>query len=347
MCEHSLIPHPEWQDFISIFWKNGKSLLVLGGVDSGKTSFLLWVLQKLLEKKFKVALLDSDIGQSTIGTPAVVGVECFLDFPKSLPVILPAYWEFVGVVSPREDTTSFLEAIASSYLWVKKVSPDKLLIDTTGFIKGEEALAIKKSKIKLLSPTYVVILGKVEEELYLLKHYIENLCISKVFILPPSPALKLKSHQQRIAYRNTVLESYFKDFLTCSLSWEEVKIPGIPLGEGRELPIYVKERISSVLNQPVYYAERIKQFLYLALPFYPDINDMQILKEHFKVEKVFRLWFKDLLGVLVGEGGKQLSITLVKELDFNLHRIIFKKPPTIALSQIKSIKIGRYSLTDI
>jgi polynucleotide 5'-hydroxyl-kinase GRC3/NOL9 len=44
-------------------------IMVLGTVDSGKTSFCTYLVNKLLSQKKKVAVLDGDLGQSDIETP--------------------------------------------------------------------------------------------------------------------------------------------------------------------------------------------------------------------------------------------------------------------------------------
>ncbi|MGC9346339.1 MAG: Clp1/GlmU family protein, partial [Candidatus Bathyarchaeales archaeon] len=46
--------------------------MVLGTVDSGKTSFCTYLTNKLLNGKQKVAILDGDLGQSDVGPPCTV-----------------------------------------------------------------------------------------------------------------------------------------------------------------------------------------------------------------------------------------------------------------------------------
>ena len=54
------------------FQKKPTVIMVVGGVDSGKTSFCTYLTNKMVNDKCKVAVIDEDLGQSDIGPPSTV-----------------------------------------------------------------------------------------------------------------------------------------------------------------------------------------------------------------------------------------------------------------------------------
>ena len=48
--------------------------MILGDVDVGKSSLILYLANRLVRKGLKIGIVDSDIGQSDIGPPGVIGL---------------------------------------------------------------------------------------------------------------------------------------------------------------------------------------------------------------------------------------------------------------------------------
>ena len=65
---------------------------VLGGTDSGKTTFCQYLLGRL-KSQFLTAYIDCDPGQSVIGPPTTVGLNVY---PKNTDNKQFAYLRFVG-----------------------------------------------------------------------------------------------------------------------------------------------------------------------------------------------------------------------------------------------------------
>lgn len=55
-------------------------IMILGGVDTGKTTLATFLANELLSSGFRVAIIDSDIGQKGILPPATIS----LGFPEGL-----------------------------------------------------------------------------------------------------------------------------------------------------------------------------------------------------------------------------------------------------------------------
>ena len=65
---------PEWQNLISEIIASPGVVMVVGGVDVGKTNFCLQLAWAGHDAGIPTAVVDSDIGQSEIGAPGTIGM---------------------------------------------------------------------------------------------------------------------------------------------------------------------------------------------------------------------------------------------------------------------------------
>ena len=106
-------------------------IMIIGGVDSGKTTLATFLVNELLNLEVKVAIVDSDVGQKSILPPATIS----LAFPEtnfSNLYEIKAYKSyFVGSTTPMQ---FFGEMIVGTKLMCDyaKGKADVIIIDTTG-----------------------------------------------------------------------------------------------------------------------------------------------------------------------------------------------------------------------
>jgi polynucleotide 5'-hydroxyl-kinase GRC3/NOL9 len=99
-------------DVLRGFQKKPIIAMVLGKVDSGKTSFYTYLINRLMSEKQKVAILDGDLGQSDIGPPCTVAY-AFVTKPVTDLFRLKAENAFfVVVTSPSEAVNKTIRGIA-------------------------------------------------------------------------------------------------------------------------------------------------------------------------------------------------------------------------------------------
>ncbi|MCL6558748.1 MAG: hypothetical protein K6U74_08060 [Firmicutes bacterium] len=71
--EHEGITIPEsWRRLQKLTEKWGGVFMVIGGVSSGKSTFVKFLASSFLKRDKKIAIIDADIGQSWIGPPTTV-----------------------------------------------------------------------------------------------------------------------------------------------------------------------------------------------------------------------------------------------------------------------------------
>lgn len=195
------------QELLEILSNKKGIIFLLGQTDTGKTTFAKELIKRYLEKNKKVAFIDSDVGQSTIGPPTTIGlklIKCNEDAHNNNYSNL----YFVGSTSPRG---YFLPMVIGTYklsqIFLKSVY--STIIDTTGLVLGDYGQNLKFYKINLILPGYLVIFEK-EDELKSYREMFKNNKKIKTFIIKIKDDIKERSYAQREEYREGKFREYFK-----------------------------------------------------------------------------------------------------------------------------------------
>jgi polynucleotide 5'-hydroxyl-kinase GRC3/NOL9 len=107
--------------------------VVVGGTDSGKSSFCTYLINRFVEEKRKVAILDEDLGQSDIGPPATVAYALVSKPTTDLFCLKPENTIFVGATSPIGVTNKTIEATARLKMEIlAKATADCVVVNTDG-----------------------------------------------------------------------------------------------------------------------------------------------------------------------------------------------------------------------
>jgi polynucleotide 5'-hydroxyl-kinase GRC3/NOL9 len=182
------------------------TILVVGKTDSGKSSFCAYLVNKLVDEKSKVAVLDGDIGQSDIGPSGTVA---FAVTSKSVTQLSELKFEnafFVGTTSPIGAIAKTIEGLAFMKAEILKKLVDYVVVNTDGWVAGEIALGIKTSMINELKPDVIVGI-QTDNELNVL---IVNLK-SQMTLIAPSPYLSQRTMAERKSLREMTYARYLKD----------------------------------------------------------------------------------------------------------------------------------------
>ncbi len=90
----------EWQTVLKRDFSG--TILIFGQVDSGKSTLARSLYQQAIENSYKVAYLDADLGQQSIGPPAAITLALSSeDDDGSFPPGGPTLIRFVGNNTPR------------------------------------------------------------------------------------------------------------------------------------------------------------------------------------------------------------------------------------------------------
>lgn len=209
------------------------TVMVLGAVDSGKTSFCTYFTNKLLNEKQKVAILDGDLGQSDIGPPCTIAY-AFVARPVTDLFNLEAKNAFfVGVTSPSKAIDKVIEGLASLKKEILSDNPNFVIINTDGWVEWEDAVDYKFQLVEQLNPDIIFCIQQ-KNELASLSDALEKR--RKVIVDSPS-AIRQRSRDKRRSLRELGYMKYLENAKVRSipLSWlkiEENEFIGLSVTRG-------------------------------------------------------------------------------------------------------------------
>jgi len=220
-----IIGPDEWYALLDALEKEKGIAVLLGATDTGKSTLAKFLIFNLCKRGLKVALVDADIGQSFLGPPATIGFSVFKSDPDWELLLSPPEIFFVGSTTPEGHFLIHLKGVKRMVEKAPSYGAEVVILDTTGFILGEAGKELKRRKIDLLSPRFILALQKsneIEHVLDLYKEYSDY----KIYRLPLSDQVKPKSIEERRINRTNKFQEYFKYSVTQELTIEKVQIEG-------------------------------------------------------------------------------------------------------------------------
>jgi len=194
--------------------------MVLGTVDSGKTSFCTYLINRLLYEKQKIAILDGDLGQSDIGPPCTLAYTFITKPVTDLFNLQAKNAFFVGVTSPSVATNKVIQGLTALKEEVLFENPDFIILNTDGWIEGEEALNYKLKLVEEINP-HIVFAIQQENEVLPLLSAVEK--FKPVVVESPS-AIKQRSREKRKSLRELGYAKYLRNAKVQSLPLSWIKI---------------------------------------------------------------------------------------------------------------------------
>ena len=237
----------EWFGLLNVLEQGKGIAILLGATDTGKSSLAKFLIPHLCQRGLKVGLVDADIGQSFLGPPATIGFAVFKSHPDWEVVLSPPEIFFVGSTTPEGHFPIHLKGVKWMVDKASSYGPEVILVDTTGFVLGEAGKELKRRKIDLVSPRFILALQKYDEIEPILEQYKEN-ALYKIYRLPLSEQVRSKSIEERRINRANKFRDYFKYSVIQELAIEEVQIEGEVLDpSGALLPLDWSLRINGLL----------------------------------------------------------------------------------------------------
>ncbi len=186
------------------------TVMIVGASDTGKSTLARYLFQELCRQGIRVAYLDADVGQSTLGLPTTLtlAVTARPGDDRFPPQGVHAVY-FVGAITPRGH---MLPTVIGAYRLQQKalaLGAETIVVDTTGLVdKAQGGKALKQWKIELLSPVLVVGVQRsreLEPILWPMRRDGRVRCVE----FPVSPHVMGRSREARVARRWERLADYF------------------------------------------------------------------------------------------------------------------------------------------
>src|SRR5919108_5103491 len=143
------IEQPGWQAALEDL-QHARTILLLGGTDTGKTTFLTWLTNALLAREGRIAIVDADVGQSSLGPPTTIGLGVVAQALQHLQELPPTALYFVGSTSPRGHLLPVIVGTKRMVERAQRIEADQVIIDTCGFISADGGQVLKYYQIDLV-----------------------------------------------------------------------------------------------------------------------------------------------------------------------------------------------------
>ena len=256
--EGSTVP-PSWEEASKTIISYGKPVIVMiiGGIDSGKTSFCTFLSNVALMEGCNVAVIDADVGQSDIGPPSTIGLGYVTKPIKDLFDLEANNLYFVGSTSPNGAIDRVVEGITTLVKRALDSGINFLIINTDGWTEGEDAKAYKVLLVQRVAPTVVVGMQQQNE----LKSILDELKDTKVLEAASPVAIKRRDREKRKILREMGYKKYLSKAKVRSFPLSWVKVEGARFKPSFSPPRNRVETISEILGaHPLYWVETPEAF---------------------------------------------------------------------------------------
>lgn len=343
LFEGSTIP-ASWEACVrKVLAKNDNPVIamIVGAIDVGKTSFCSYLTNVALKEKRRVAIVDADLGQSDVGPPSTVG-SCHVAKPVYDPFEIGAEDVcFIGVTSPSGVTRETVDGIARIVDKTLKTGVDLLIVNTDGWVEGEDAVRYKLALVKRILPSILIGLEEKNELTFLLGALTE---IDRV-ALESSPAVRKRDRDERKVLRELGYKKYLKGATIQSFPLNWIRISGVPFGSGTAPSNSRMMKIVEQIGTSPLYCEEAAESVFIALSReqWADEEIAKALEGSFG-KKVKIVWEGDEEGLLVAlhdKDGNFLGIGIIEELDYD-RKVL--KVYTNARKNVASIQVGQVKL---
>lgn len=321
--------------------KRPLTVMILGKIDVGKSGFCTFLANMALKAKLRVAVVDGDLGQSDVGPPASIGFGRIKRLIKDLFEVNAEGVFFIGLTTP----SSVMEKVIDGLAIMKKEAQEKtgadlLIVNTDGWIEGEDAAKYKLAMTEHIQPDIVVGVQQEDE----LTPILSNLKTETITVEAPQ-AIKQRDREKRKVLRELGYKKYLKGakVLIFPLSW--MRIEGIPLGTGMSPRRLQMNKIQDLLGLSPLHSEETSTTILLVLGVQQWVHRDRIkaIEENFgKKVRVIR------------EGDEEGLLVSLHNVDGNfsgigvLHRIDYQRKTmkvyTPAKGKVSAISVGQIKL---
>ena len=321
-------------------------VMIVGAIDVGKTSFCAYLANMALREKLRVTFVDADLGQSDLGPPSTIS-SCRITRPIRDPFEIEAEDIcFIGVTSPSGASSEVISGITKMTEKALKLGVDLVIVNTDGWVEGEDAVRYKLALAKRIKPSMLIGIQEQSELTFLLGALPEVQSVA----VESSPAVRKRDREERKLLRELGYKKHLKGAAVQSFPLNWVKVSGVPFGSGTPPSRNQMDKIIEQIGTTPLYCEETPNTVFIALS-KEQWADEEIAKtlEGTLNRKVKIVWEGDEKGLLVAANdrdGHFLGIGIIDEMDYErrvlkVYTNVKKGVASINVGQIKLDKSGR------
>lgn len=317
----------------------GQRILVIGAVDCGKSSLITYLANTLLKNCGEpIAVIDTDVGQSKIGPPGTLGLGLVFEPFVHLEEIQYESIYFVGDKSPRGNLLPIVLGLNSLIHTAQSKHSRAILIDTSGFVLGPAAFALKLAKIELVKPHWIIGLQRKDEIEHLLA---VSQSVSGILRCEVPQRLMPLSREDRIARRIRTWQSL--SFPSChDFPIETYGLLGSPFNSFESDDTALFKQLEEVLG-PCFVSRSSDRISVLFEGEFPINNIRPIAEQYQSVIAGFplRFFLHHYVGLL-NKSFETIGLGFIRDIHFSKRIIAIETTmPESSLDAIRMVKLGR------
>ncbi len=329
-------PVVKWIESVEkILEKSPSRVVVIGPVDSGKSSYSLLLANKALDKGYQVAIIDSDVGQADIGPPCFISLSLYREKAIWMRELEPNVMRFIGDIRPQYRVDKIVYEVRELIDYAfNKFEVNFVVIDTDGWVGDMYAIDYKARLIEAVKPDAVAVLGR---DLHGVFKCFEKTGVS-VYELEAPLQVRGRSRDVRRRLRSEQYRRFLEEAPVRRYSVDEIVLTNMPLFYGVEIDV---GKVSSIIGGDVVYASRVADTLFIVTTQHPRNIQSDKLKNAFNVSRirVYNPGFEKRLYVAVSDGLHDYPC-LVESIDFKDRSIALRtkysdKPLLVKFSKIR------------
>ncbi len=326
------------------YCKNSKCVtVVVGPVESGKSSYTCMLSNLLLAQGIPVTVIDADIGQADIGLPGFIAMSSPSKPLLWLRDLRAEKLYFVGSITPSIYMHRVISGIGK-LLTVALEKSKAVVIDTDGWVHGTQAVEYKIDLLKAIDPDFVVVLG---EGLNSILSKAFSTTSINVIELPSPKIVKKRNREDRRYLRSKAYRRYLENSKQRRLRIEKISVLGSFLFSGEELDLSPIASVLSPLGVKPLYAAVLHDTVFLVIDKPTNIkNIVDIVGTLFPNKEIYvftKGFEKGLLVSLLDEKLEDRAPGIITSIDFSKREITVQTPYE---GEIKTIHVGKIKLSE-
>ncbi|MGH8945233.1 MAG: Clp1/GlmU family protein [Acidimicrobiia bacterium] len=202
--------------------------MLIGGLDTGKTTLAMQAIRNAVQAGLTAVLVDADVGRTTVGPPACVGMKVFRDRGDLDEIDRPDALHFVGTTTPARLVLQQVVATAVMTEHARRAG-EVVIIDTTAVVTGVSGETLKYHKSELCRPDGIVALQR-GEEMEPLVGMLRRFLDVEVTTAPTDPAVEPMPPDERARRRADAFRRALRAPLVTWKVRPTVFAPTLPVG---------------------------------------------------------------------------------------------------------------------
>lgn len=332
---------PEWQEIVAEIAREPGVVMVIGGIDTGKTHLCVELCNAGLAAGVPTAVVDADIGQSEIGAPGTIGMGIPTSPIEALSDIKAKRLHFVGATTPAGHLTECTVGAGRMVDAARSQGAGLIVVDTTGLVDGYLGRKLKTCKTDLIRPDYLVGVQKRREIEHLLAPW-DKVRTIKVRKVESSSLARRKPPEFRTARRQLNFFKHFHDAPGHIIRLDDVSTSNTWFATGRPMKWQYIKYIEDSLKCRVLHAEITSKGIFAISERACTGPGLAELQEYFKTTEITIVTADSLSGLLVGladENAATINVGLLQAVDFK-QRFLFVLSPIKTISPVRVVQFG-------